>query len=221
MPRRPVPTAIRPLAPSAPRRRPAAEGSDLRDRLADVRGQAPASPAGLARRRSGGLHPLSDGRSNAALQAYDQRVKQAFDRIVPLLKQLSALQHDDDFVAQAQQLAKAQLGYELPLPILERAWVSQLDMRTLFAWCVFETFEQTSANFFQLDPLEGQRGSEAAQTFETFLLEPHLPAWEPADRRWGFLFNSYYDAVGARHPRPRRARWQTDRRGQSAGHARH
>ena len=40
--------------------------------------------------------------------------------------------------------------------------------------------------------------------FETFLLEPHLPAWEPADRRWGFLFNSYYDAVGARHPRPQR-----------------
>ena len=40
--------------------------------------------------------------------------------------------------------------------------------------------------------------------FETFLLEPHLPGWEPADRRWGFLFNSYYDAVGARHPRPQR-----------------
>jgi len=40
--------------------------------------------------------------------------------------------------------------------------------------------------------------------FETFLLEPHLPGWEPADRRWGFLFNSYYDAIGARHPRPQR-----------------
>jgi ergothioneine biosynthesis protein EgtB len=40
--------------------------------------------------------------------------------------------------------------------------------------------------------------------FETFLLEPHLPLWEPADRRWGFLFNSYYDAIGPRHPRPQR-----------------
>ncbi|HYP04304.1 MAG TPA: ergothioneine biosynthesis protein EgtB [Cyanobium sp.] len=40
--------------------------------------------------------------------------------------------------------------------------------------------------------------------FETFLLEPHLPGWEPADRRWGFLFNSYYDAIGPRHPRPQR-----------------
>jgi ergothioneine biosynthesis protein EgtB len=40
--------------------------------------------------------------------------------------------------------------------------------------------------------------------FETFLLEPRLRGWEPADRRWGYLFNSYYDAVGARHPRPQR-----------------
>ncbi len=40
--------------------------------------------------------------------------------------------------------------------------------------------------------------------FETFLLEPHLPGWEPVDPRWGFLFNSYYDAIGPRHPRPQR-----------------
>ena len=40
--------------------------------------------------------------------------------------------------------------------------------------------------------------------FETFLLAPHLPGWQGADRRWGYLFNSYYDAVGARHPRPQR-----------------
>lgn len=40
--------------------------------------------------------------------------------------------------------------------------------------------------------------------FETFLLGPHLPGYRPYDERWGFLFNSYYEAVGARHPRPRR-----------------
>jgi ergothioneine biosynthesis protein EgtB len=28
--------------------------------------------------------------------------------------------------------------------------------------------------------------------------------YEPSDSRWGYLFNSYYDAVGARHPRPER-----------------
>ena len=45
--------------------------------------------------------------------------------------------------------------------------------------------------------------------FEEFLLKapelaPLIPGYEPADSRWGYLFNSYYEAVGARHPRPER-----------------
>ncbi len=40
--------------------------------------------------------------------------------------------------------------------------------------------------------------------FETFLLEPHLSGHATPDRRWGHLFNSYYEAVGSRHPRPER-----------------
>jgi len=40
--------------------------------------------------------------------------------------------------------------------------------------------------------------------FDTFVLSPHLVGWQPLDRQWCFLFNSYYDAVGARHPRPQR-----------------
>lgn len=40
--------------------------------------------------------------------------------------------------------------------------------------------------------------------FETFLLAPFLPGWRVFDERWGFLFNSYYEAVGPRHPRPQR-----------------
>ena len=45
--------------------------------------------------------------------------------------------------------------------------------------------------------------------FEEFLLKapelpPFIPGYEPADPRWGFLFNSYYDAIGERHPRPER-----------------
>jgi carboxysome shell carbonic anhydrase len=115
-------------------------------------------------------HPLSDAATNAALEAYNQSVKHRFDRIVPVLKRISALQHDDDFVEQAQRLARAELGYDLPLPILETAWVNQLDMRTLFAWCVFEAYEQTSIEFFSTDPLAGRPGSSAAQEFESFLL---------------------------------------------------
>ena len=40
--------------------------------------------------------------------------------------------------------------------------------------------------------------------FETFLLEPRLAGYAPFDPAYGYLFNSYYEAVGERHPRPRR-----------------
>ena len=40
--------------------------------------------------------------------------------------------------------------------------------------------------------------------FETFLLIPLAPDYRPFDPRYGYLFNSYYEAVGPRHPRPRR-----------------
>ena len=40
--------------------------------------------------------------------------------------------------------------------------------------------------------------------FETFVLQPHVPNHRACDPRWGYQFNSYYDAVGDRHPRPER-----------------
>ena len=40
--------------------------------------------------------------------------------------------------------------------------------------------------------------------FETFVLRDHLPGYTPYDDRFAFLFNSYYEAEGPRHPRPRR-----------------
>src|ERR1700723_2437565 len=40
--------------------------------------------------------------------------------------------------------------------------------------------------------------------FETFLLIPSLPGYRPFDPAFGYLFNSYYETVGPRHPRPAR-----------------
>jgi ergothioneine biosynthesis protein EgtB len=40
--------------------------------------------------------------------------------------------------------------------------------------------------------------------FETFVLLPFHAAPAPFDERFQYLFNSYYEAVGARHPRPMR-----------------
>ncbi|MGE5269973.1 MAG: ergothioneine biosynthesis protein EgtB [Thiohalocapsa sp.] len=40
--------------------------------------------------------------------------------------------------------------------------------------------------------------------FETFILQPHDPGYRPFDAAFAYLFNSYYEAVGPRHPRPER-----------------
>jgi ergothioneine biosynthesis protein EgtB len=40
--------------------------------------------------------------------------------------------------------------------------------------------------------------------FETFVLAPHAPGFAPFDASFDYLFNSYYEAVGPRHPRPAR-----------------
>jgi dimethylhistidine N-methyltransferase len=40
--------------------------------------------------------------------------------------------------------------------------------------------------------------------FETFLLAPNLAGYQTFDPDFGFLFNSYYETVGPRHPRPAR-----------------
>ena len=40
--------------------------------------------------------------------------------------------------------------------------------------------------------------------FETFVLVPHVPGYRLFDPAFGYLFNSYYNAIGERHPRPER-----------------
>jgi dimethylhistidine N-methyltransferase len=40
--------------------------------------------------------------------------------------------------------------------------------------------------------------------FETFLLTDHLPGYRPFDPFYGYLFNSYYETLGPRQPRPQR-----------------
>jgi dimethylhistidine N-methyltransferase len=40
--------------------------------------------------------------------------------------------------------------------------------------------------------------------FETFLLKDNVPGYRDFDPAFGYLFNSYYEAVGPRHPRPQR-----------------
>src|ERR1044071_2267648 len=40
--------------------------------------------------------------------------------------------------------------------------------------------------------------------FETFVLRDHFAGYRPFEERFAFLFNSYYEAEGDRHARPKR-----------------
>lgn len=60
--------------------------------------------------------------------------------------------------------------------------------------------DQTVQSMPDVSPTKWHRG-HTTWFFETFLLETELPSYEPVDDRYGYLFNSYYDAVGDRHPR--------------------
>ncbi|MEJ2060503.1 MAG: carboxysome shell carbonic anhydrase [Gammaproteobacteria bacterium] len=110
-------------------------------------------------------HALVRAQENARLNDYEQGVKAAFDGIVPVLKRISALQHEADFEIRAQEIARRELGFELPEEILADAWVEQLDMRRLYAWCTFATYRRFCDEFFTHDPL----AAGDADSFEDYL----------------------------------------------------
>jgi ergothioneine biosynthesis protein EgtB len=63
--------------------------------------------------------------------------------------------------------------------------------------------DQTAQSMPDTSPTKWHR-AHVTWFFETFLLEPHLAGYEPVDAAYRFLFNSYYEAVGPRHPRAAR-----------------
>ena len=54
-----------------------------------------------------------------------------------------------------------------------------------------------------VSPTKWHRG-HTSWFFETFLLQPELAGYQPFHPAFGYIFNSYYEAVGARHPRAER-----------------
>jgi len=63
--------------------------------------------------------------------------------------------------------------------------------------------DQTVQSMPDVSPTKWHR-AHTSWFFETFLLAPHLPGYRVFDPDYAYLFNSYYEAVGARHPRPQR-----------------
>jgi ergothioneine biosynthesis protein EgtB len=63
--------------------------------------------------------------------------------------------------------------------------------------------DQTVQSMADVSPTKWHR-AHTTWFFETFVLGPFAAGYAPYDPAYGFLFNSYYEAVGERYPRPRR-----------------
>jgi len=63
--------------------------------------------------------------------------------------------------------------------------------------------DQTVQTMPDVSPTKWHR-AHTTWFFETFVLGQHQPGYQVADPAYGFLFNSYYEAVGPRHARPQR-----------------
>jgi ergothioneine biosynthesis protein EgtB len=63
--------------------------------------------------------------------------------------------------------------------------------------------DQTVQSMPDVSPTKWHRG-HTSWFFETFLLLPELNGYTQHHPMYGFIFNSYYEAAGARHPRPER-----------------
>jgi ergothioneine biosynthesis protein EgtB len=63
--------------------------------------------------------------------------------------------------------------------------------------------DQVVQSMADVSPTKWHRG-HTTWFFETFLLEPNLPGYDVFDPEFRYLFNSYYETVGPRHPRNER-----------------
>jgi ergothioneine biosynthesis protein EgtB len=63
--------------------------------------------------------------------------------------------------------------------------------------------DQTVQSMPDVSPTKWHR-AHVTWFFETFVLGQYDPAYRPYDDAYAYIFNSYYEAVGARHPRAER-----------------
>ena len=106
-------------------------------------------------------------------------------------------------------------GQPQPAPAVARAAVDQDArswLRRLYSRVRGETEtlavplsaeDQTIQSMPDASPAKWHR-AHTTWFFETFILTPHLPGYEVFDPAFGYIFNSYYNAAGPRHPRPSR-----------------
>jgi ergothioneine biosynthesis protein EgtB len=76
----------------------------------------------------------------------------------------------------------------------------QLRARTLALTAPLSEADMTVQTMEDVSPAKWHM-AHTTWFWETFLLAPRVKGYRPFDERFGFLFNSYYEQVGARHAR--------------------
>jgi carboxysome shell carbonic anhydrase len=117
-----------------------------------------------------GAHPLFDLAHNRRLLERESEITRAFDAIEPALRALAALPYRDGFVEAAQAVMRDRLGLELPAKFLESRWIVPLDMRAIYAWCVYRIFRQLADRDFDRSLADLDDGEPAGEVI----------------RKWGF-----------------------------------
>ena len=85
--------------------------------------------------------------------------------------------------------------------LLERYYAVRSFTETLASRLSAE--DQLVQSMPDVSPTKWHRG-HVTWFFETFLVVPHLPGYEPIDPSYEFIFNSYYESVGERQERSER-----------------
>jgi ergothioneine biosynthesis protein EgtB len=80
---------------------------------------------------------------------------------------------------------------------------AQVRAATLLLTTPLSAEDQTVQSMPDCSPVKWHQ-AHTAWFFETFLLIPNGPDYRPFDPLFGYLFNSYYETVGPRRPRPER-----------------
>jgi len=94
-------------------------------------------------------HVLIDREENDRLARCEQTIKQRFDEIISVLKELTTLGLAHDFPEQAQNLAQQRLGYRFPDSILQQSWIRGIDMPALYSASVFAALRAGVHQFSQ------------------------------------------------------------------------
>ncbi len=79
------------------------------------------------------------------------------------------------------------------------------DVRGMTEWlaCPLTAEDQSVQSMSDASPTKWHL-AHTTWFFETVVLLPHAPGYRSFDERYAFLFNSYYEALGSRHPRAKR-----------------